>query len=143
MFTLSKKFRFESAHRLAKGYEGKCANIHGHSWNGRITIEMPDNLDLVGMVVDYAVLGQFCKIFEERYDHKLLLWEGEEDLIEMLRLQNLDYVAMENNPTSEHLAKEICHDLKAYCAAKEIKWTSLEVTIEETCTTSCTYNIKK
>ena len=47
MYTLTKAFRFESAHRLAKGYEGKCANIHGHSWNGELTVEIDTACALV------------------------------------------------------------------------------------------------
>ena len=72
MYTLTKKFRFESAHRLAKGYKGKCANIHGHSWNGHITVEVR-GLDKYGMAYDYTKLKEFTQKIEKQLDHSILL----------------------------------------------------------------------
>lgn len=56
MYSLSKNFRFESAHRLGKGYEGKCRNIHGHSWNGSIKVKVKD-LDQYDFGIDFGLLG--------------------------------------------------------------------------------------
>ena len=69
-FTLSKTFRFEAAHRIAKGYEGKCKHIHGHSWNGSITVSC-SKVDRFGMGVDFGVIKQFLKQIE---DYFLLLF---------------------------------------------------------------------
>lgn len=35
---LTKKFVFEMAHAL-DGYDGKCANLHGHSYHLEVTVE--------------------------------------------------------------------------------------------------------
>ena len=80
MITLEKKFRFESAHRLAKGYVGKCANIHGHSWNGKLIIRT-EGLDEFGMGFDYKEMGKFTKGIEKQLDHKLLLFKGDKELV--------------------------------------------------------------
>ena len=45
---LTKAFGFEMAHALT-GYDGKCCNIHGHSYKLFVTIEgEPRHLRIVG-----------------------------------------------------------------------------------------------
>ena len=75
MIHLTKIFRFEAAHALM-GYDGRCSNIHGHSYEMRVTVkgmpvidyESPKN----GMVMDF---GDLKKIVNEeiidRYYHAL------------------------------------------------------------------------
>lgn len=54
---VTKEFSFEMAHAL-EGHDGKCRNIHGHSYHLAVTIigspinkdESPKN----GMVIDFA-----------------------------------------------------------------------------------------
>lgn len=141
--TLQKKFRFETAHRLAKGYVGKCANIHGHSWNGHIEVEYLE-MDEFDMGVDYAILGRYCKILEAELDHKLILWEGDEDLIKSLQAQGQVVVTTRKNPTSEALADLIFRQVDAMIKDELVKlnkgviYRLKSVTIEETCTTRCT-----
>ena len=145
--TLSKKFRFESAHRLAHGYKGKCSNIHGHSWNGCITLTF-DKVDDKGMSVDYSHLKDFCKIVEYRFDHAIILSEADEILPTILECAStfmLDgsVVVLPDNPTSENLAQDILYGAEEYFTelygTKKIphKPLSYSVTIEETCTSSC------
>ena len=38
MYILKTEHSFDSAHFLA-GYEGKCANIHGHRWRVEIEVQ--------------------------------------------------------------------------------------------------------
>lgn len=135
-YTLTKKFRFEAAHRLAKGYEGKCSNIHGHSWNGHITVEV-EGLDEQGLSIDFAKLGKFTKKIEDRFDHSLLLCLDDSKLYQLCAENQWGMVCFDENPTSEVIAKWIynkaCnYDFELYTKIKS-------VTIEETCTTSCTY----
>ena len=59
MIHLTKIFRFEAAHALM-GYDGRCRNIHGHSYEMRVTIKgnpiMDDNSPKNGMVMDFGDL---------------------------------------------------------------------------------------
>ena len=56
---ITKEFRFEGAHALS-GYDGKCRNIHGHSYLLYITVKgkvlMGTNSPKEGMVVDFKEL---------------------------------------------------------------------------------------
>jgi len=136
-YTITKKFRFESAHRLIKGYVGKCSSVHGHSWNGHIAVKMLGT-DKYDMAVDFGELGYFTKEIEMHYDHKLILAQEDEALIAFCELENSAYVTTIGNPTCETIAKEIYDRLLKYLLSKEIAHVGITVTIEETCTTSCT-----
>jgi len=76
---LTKEFDFETAHAL-DGYEGKCKDIHGHSYHLRVTvIGTPSNdicLSDCGMVVDFGDIKKIVKdyVYEE-FDHRLILRE--------------------------------------------------------------------
>jgi 6-pyruvoyltetrahydropterin/6-carboxytetrahydropterin synthase len=74
---LTKEFNFEMAHALY-GYEGKCKNIHGHSYELKVTLighvksgtEDSDE----GMLVDFGVLKKIVKDqIISPFDHALVL----------------------------------------------------------------------
>ena len=56
---ITKEFRFEGAHALP-GYDGKCRNIHGHSYLMYVTVKGENlngtNSPKEGMVVDFKQL---------------------------------------------------------------------------------------
>ena len=128
MFKLSKKFVFEAAHHLPR-HDGKCQRVHGHSWVGWITVEASQLIKdgpETGMVMDYADLKAIMKpIVEEYLDHH--------DLNETTGLEN---------PTSEALAKWIFSMVYSQWYAKAPAGVRLvSITIEETCTSRCTYEV--
>lgn len=74
---VTKEFGFESAHALWN-YDGKCKNVHGHSYRLFVTvignpIEDENNVKL-GMVIDF---GDLKKIVNDnivnRFDHALVV----------------------------------------------------------------------
>lgn len=145
-YDLTKKFRFESAHRLAKGYVGKCGNIHGHSWNGHITVRCT-KLDEQGLGIDFgAIKNEVTKIIEDHFDHKLILFSGD-PLNETLKDSGVDIVTTDDNPTSEVIAKyifdyasdklNVTSKERTSVSKKFYLYEVIEVVIEETCTSSC------
>ena len=77
---VSKIFDFETAHALW-GYDGKCANIHGHSYvlTVSITGDIIDDPDHVkyGMIIDFSDLKTIVKKeIVDVYDHALLVRKG-------------------------------------------------------------------
>ena len=62
--TVTKRFRFEAAHRLPH-YDGACRKLHGHSYKLEVTcfgeIKELDGAPKEGMVVDFSVLSQAVK----------------------------------------------------------------------------------
>ena len=90
MFELSVKGDIASAHFL-RGYEGKCKDLHGHTWKIEVVI-VSDQLDAIGMVADFAVLKKQLKEFLAVIDH--------------VCLNDLSYFK-EVNPTTENIAQYI------------------------------------
>jgi 6-pyruvoyltetrahydropterin/6-carboxytetrahydropterin synthase len=111
---LTKEFDFEAAHAL-DGFEGKCKDIHGHSYHLKVTVLGYPNKDSdhpnCGMVMDFAeiksiVNNKVLKLF----DHRLLLrndsrFKGIEKNNE--RVRYVDY-----QPTCENMLIDIVSILK-------------------------------
>ncbi len=90
MFELSIKGDIAAAHFL-RNYEGKCKNLHGHTWQVEVFI-LGKDLDEVGMVLDFRILKKKLKDFLDTIDH--------------VCLNDLPYF-QKVNPTNEHVAKYI------------------------------------
>lgn len=136
-YYLSKKFRFESAHRLSHGYVGKCANIHGHSWNGEISVQV-NGVDEMGLSIDFAELGKITKRWEEMFDHKCFL-SAEDSLIDVLSPTGHGIIIFPGNPTCETLCDVLLLELVEACKENEKlkNVVRCSVSIEETCTSRC------
>jgi 6-pyruvoyltetrahydropterin/6-carboxytetrahydropterin synthase len=106
---ITKAFDFEAAHAL-DGYEGKCKDIHGHSYHLEVTYlgSPKETLSLsdCGMVVDF---GDIKNIVKQKilslFDHHLILRKDSrfryiESINERIRL--VDY-----QPTCENMLIEI------------------------------------
>ena len=102
---------FAVAHRLV-GYDGACANLHGH--NFRCIVEVSGTtLDNIGMLVDFKHIKRVIR----ELDHKTILKDCKEnsELSHILRIhQGIDSVIMlDVNPTSENLALYIKNKLSS------------------------------
>lgn len=112
-FVIAKKFHFDAGHRLAKGYSGKCANIHGHRYEVEVRLFSQD-LNHFNMVFDFTELAYIKQWLDDTFDHNLLLWKGD-PLLEHLRAMDGDVgsvinegiFVMDLNPTAEHIADVI------------------------------------
>jgi 6-pyruvoyltetrahydropterin/6-carboxytetrahydropterin synthase len=67
---ITKEFSFETGHALY-GYDGKCKNVHGHSYKLSVTVigvPISDRNNVkYGMVIDFSDLKKIVK--EEIVDH--------------------------------------------------------------------------
>lgn len=120
MYSISKEFRFEAAHKLPL-HDGKCRNLHGHSFIGIATLQsnvLIESGAKSGMVMDYADVNKILKPFVEKYlDHHYLN--------ESMGLEA---------PTSEAIAKWIYDKIKPDLPLL------VSVEIRETCTSACVYH---
>ncbi len=94
MYRLRIETEFDAAHNL-KGYQGKCANLHGHTWKVEAFI-VGNKLDSIGMVMDFGPLKKSLKEITDSLDHSYL-----NDKLEI------------GNPTSENIAKYIFNEMKS------------------------------
>lgn len=109
-----KSFTFEAAHAL-DGYEGKCKNIHGHSYVLEVTlkgkVDQSPTRSAQGMVIDF---GDIKAIVKEHilpiYDHCLLL--KHDSRFKELIAENQKTRFVHFQPTCENMLLEIVWILK-------------------------------
>ena len=113
---LSRKFRFEAAHRLPRvPAEHKCARLHGHSF--RFVVTVAGEVDpALGWLVDFAVIQQAVEPVRLELDHRYL-----------------NDIAGLENPTSEILAAWLWRRLQLSLPLLAA------IRVEETCNSACTY----
>lgn len=93
---------FSCGHRI-HGHTGGCGNLHGHNYRAHFHCEQ-DQLDALGMVVDFAVIkSRLCAWVEDNWDHRFLLW-AEDPIREALKAVDPTVVAVPFNPTAENMA---------------------------------------
>lgn len=112
--TISKDIKFDCAHMLS-GYEGKCANLHGHTYHGTVTIEGKVNSN--GMVLDYNKIKQIV----DEFDHAIIFSSGEyrnaaeNELLGWAALHNMRHVVLtEGKSTAETLARVLVMQFQDY-----------------------------
>lgn len=123
MIRITKKFDFEAGHALF-GYDGKCKNLHGHSYKLYVTvigepINNPHNVKN-GMVIDF---GDLKRIVQEQiidaFDHAMVFNElsPHKALADELRDKGHRIITVPYQPTSENLvtdfAQRIAYQLPA------------------------------
>ena len=90
MFELSVKTHFSAAHKLV-GYDGCCANLHGHNWDVEIFVR-GSRLNALGMLIDFRDMKVAIREVMKEVDHCDL-----NQLPAFLR----------ENPTSENRARDL------------------------------------
>ena len=69
--SVTKRYTFEAGHNLID-YDGKCANLHGHSYKLEVTFSSDKGLNKQGMVIDFNAVDDIVKPIVNRYDHSYL-----------------------------------------------------------------------
>ena len=114
---ITKEFRYEGAHALP-GYDGKCRNIHGHSYTLFVTVKGEPlcngegNPAKEGMAVDFKVLkGIVEENIINKFDHALVLRKGT-PLAAELDAEYPNVILTDFQPTSENLITWFAQILK-------------------------------
>ena len=100
MFELDIVRDFSAAHSL-RGYHGDCSSLHGHNWTVQVFVAS-DELDEVGIAMDFKLLKKELNAILAEFDHKYL--------------NDLPAFAG-RNPTSENIAMYIFNRLKPVVAS--------------------------
>lgn len=115
---ISKEFSFDSAHQLIN-YNGKCENLHGHTYRLKITLK--GEIKESGMIIDFTLLK---KIVEEK-------------IIEKLDHRYLNDII--SQPTAENIALWIWNELENEFTNE--RCSIYEIVLWETETSSVTLRI--
>ncbi|WP_338407360.1 6-carboxytetrahydropterin synthase [uncultured Flavobacterium sp.] len=106
---ITKKFSFETGHALY-GYDGKCKNVHGHSYKLSVTVigtPIVDRNDVkFGMVIDFTDLKKIVKEeIVDQFDHATVFNETTPhiELAKELKARGHDVILVDYQPTSENM----------------------------------------
>lgn len=106
---VTKQFTFEAAHAL-DNYDGKCCDIHGHSYHLEITVigQPKSNTELsdCGMVIDFSEVKMLLKSeVLPLFDHRLILRKDSRFAGIEVKNQRVRYV--DYQPTCENMLLDI------------------------------------
>lgn len=132
---ITKEFKFESAHAL-KDYDGLCRNIHGHSYELKITVSgtpiTDESSPKLGMVMDFGDLKKIVREeIVEQFDHSVVLYNKmPESLIRELKKQFERIIITDYNPTSEKMLIDFAQRIRARLPENlELKYMLLRETV--------------
>ena len=115
---ITKQFSFETGHALY-GYDGKCRNVHGHSYKLSVTVigsPIEDNSHVkFGMVIDFTDLKKIIKEeIVDVFDHATVFNKNTPhvELAKELRDRDHNVLLVNYQPTSEMMVIDFAQKIK-------------------------------
>ncbi|APG60747.1 6-pyruvoyl trahydropterin synthase family protein [Christiangramia salexigens] len=115
---ITKQFSFETGHALY-GYDGKCRNVHGHSYKLSVTVigtPITDTQNVkFGMVIDFGDLKKIVKSeIVDKFDHATVFNKNTPhvELAEELKSRGHDVILVDYQPTSENMVIDFAQKIK-------------------------------
>ena len=146
MVICTRRIEWDSGHRVL-GHGGKCCFLHGHRYAAKITVAA-DNLDSLGMVVDFSVIKkEVGGWIDENWDHNILLnskdplavqseskisggtldgcsiWQSQVGIFAGRK----PFIFENINPTAEVIAERLFHETRRLLAPYKIRANMVEV----------------
>ena len=138
---ITKQFSFETGHALY-GYDGKCKNVHGHSYKLSVTVIGTPILDQsnvkFGMVIDFSDLKKIVREeIVDLFDHATVFNKNTPhvELAEELKKRGHHVILVDYQPTSENMvvdfAKKISDRLPKDILLHSLKLQETESSFDE------------
>ena len=138
---ITKQFNFETGHALY-GYDGKCRNVHGHSYKLNVTVigePISDKNDVkFGMVIDFGDLKKIVKSeIVDKFDHATVFNKNTPHIELAQELRNRDHhvILVDYQPTSENMvidfAEKIQNRLPGHIQLHSLKLQETESSFAE------------
>jgi 6-pyruvoyltetrahydropterin/6-carboxytetrahydropterin synthase len=115
---ITKQFSFETGHALY-GYDGKCKNVHGHSYKLSVTVigtPILDNTNVkFGMVIDFTDLKKIVKEeIVDNFDHATVFNKNTPhvELANELSTRGHHVILVDYQPTSENMVVDFAQKIK-------------------------------
>ena len=106
---ITKQFSFETGHALY-GYDGKCKNVHGHSYKLSVTVigrPITDRNNVkFGMVIDFSDLKTIVREeIVDQFDHATVFNQTTPhiELANELKSRGHEVILVDYQPTSENM----------------------------------------
>lgn len=134
---ITKQFSFETGHALY-GYDGKCRNVHGHSYKLSVTVigtPISDTSHVkLGMVIDFGDLKKIVKEeIVDKFDHATVFNKNTPhvELARELETRGHNIILVDYQPTSEQMIIDFAAKIKARLP-RDIQLHSLKLQETET-----------
>jgi 6-pyruvoyltetrahydropterin/6-carboxytetrahydropterin synthase len=115
---ITKEFSFETGHALY-GYDGKCKNVHGHSYKLSVTViglPISDRSNVkFGMVIDFSDLKKIVKEeIVDHFDHATVFNQTTPHIELANELINRGHhvILVDYQPTSENMVIDFAQKIK-------------------------------
>jgi len=116
---ITKQFTFETGHALY-GYDGKCRNVHGHSYKLAVTVIGTPITDATnvkfGMVIDFSDLKKIVKEeVVDIFDHATVFNQNTPhvELAQELKDRGHHVILVDYQPTSENMVIDFALKIKS------------------------------
>ncbi|WP_405400342.1 6-pyruvoyl trahydropterin synthase family protein [Maribacter sp. Asnod2-G09] len=116
---ITKQFNFETGHALY-GYDGKCRNVHGHSYKLSVTVigrPITDTSHVkLGMVIDFGDLKKIVKEdIVDVFDHATVFNKNTPhvELAKELTDRGHNVILADYQPTSENMVIDFATKIKS------------------------------
>ena len=116
---ITKQFDFETGHALY-GYDGKCKNVHGHSYKLSVTVigtPINDSSNVkYGMVIDFGDLKQIVlSEIVDKFDHATVFNKNTPhiELAAELEKRGHSVILVDYQPTSEMMLIDFAQKIKS------------------------------
>ncbi|MEP0303876.1 MAG: 6-carboxytetrahydropterin synthase [Maribacter dokdonensis] len=116
---ITKQFNFETGHALY-GYDGKCRNVHGHSYKLSVTVIGSPITDTnhvkLGMVIDFGDLKKIVKEdIVDIFDHATVFNKNTPhvELAKELTDRGHNVILADYQPTSENMVIDFAAKIKS------------------------------
>lgn len=116
---ITKQFSFETGHALY-GYDGKCKNVHGHSYKLSVTVigtPIDDSNHVkYGMVIDFGDLKKIVKSeIVDKFDHATVFNKNTPhvELAKELETRDHNVILVNYQPTSENMVIDFADKIRA------------------------------
>lgn len=115
---ITKQFSFETGHAL-HGYDGKCKNIHGHSYRLNVTVigkpVADESNPKCGMVIDFSDLKKIAKDeIVDVFDHATVFNKNTPhlELAMLLKSKGHNVLLVDYQPTTEMMVIDFAEKIK-------------------------------
>ncbi len=102
---VAKEYKWEMGHRL-QNHEGKCKNLHGHSY--KAIFDFDGDVNENGMVIDYYEIDKIVNPIIGELDHSFLCQRSDTELSDLLSKLNSKIVFIDCPSTAENISMYLC-----------------------------------
>lgn len=122
MKKVTKEITFDCAHMLSN-YDGKCNNLHGHTYKVRVQLEgdLKTEGSQLDMLVDFNELKSAMQLLiMDKFDHALVISgdgfreKAEDELLDWAMKYNKKVFVMPRRTTAEQIAQFIKTEMYGY-----------------------------